>query len=63
MSDVTLFDDLSEHSDPEDALSDVSAGDPRSCRSAHERRQAKISDEIRKLESERQAKRAWTLSR
>lgn len=57
-----LFDDLSERSDSEDALSDVSAGDPRSRRSAHERRQAKVAAEIRKLEGELVAKRAWTLS-
>jgi U3 small nucleolar RNA-associated protein MPP10 len=57
-----LFDDLSERSDSEDALSDVSAGDPKSRRSAHERRQAKIAEEIRKLEAELVAKRAWTLS-
>ncbi|KAK3937894.1 Mpp10 protein-domain-containing protein [Diplogelasinospora grovesii] len=57
-----IFDDLSEHSDDEDALSDVSAGDPKSRRSAHERRQAKVAEEIRKLEAELVAKRAWTLS-
>ncbi|KAK4142080.1 Mpp10 protein-domain-containing protein [Dichotomopilus funicola] len=57
-----LFDDLSERSDSEDALSDVSAGDPRSRRSAHERRQAKVAQEIRTLEAELVAKRAWTLS-
>ncbi|KAL2259040.1 hypothetical protein VTK26DRAFT_7426 [Humicola hyalothermophila] len=57
-----LFDDLSERSDSEDALSDVSAGDPKSRRSAHERRQAKIAEEIRKLEAELVAKRAWTLA-
>ncbi len=57
-----LFDDLSERSDSEDALSDVSAGNPKSRRSAHERRQAKVADEIRKLEAELVAKRAWTLA-
>ncbi|KXX81996.1 hypothetical protein MMYC01_201485 [Madurella mycetomatis] len=57
-----LFDDLSERSDSEDALSNVSAGDPKSRRSAHERRQAKVAEEIRKLEAELVAKRAWTLS-
>lgn len=57
-----LFDDLSEHSDEEDALSDVSAGDPKSRRSAHERRQAKLAEEISKMESELVAKRAWVLS-
>jgi U3 small nucleolar RNA-associated protein MPP10 len=57
-----LFDDVSDNSDEEDALSDVSAGDPKSRRSAHERRQAKLSEEIRKMEAELVAKRAWTLS-
>lgn len=57
-----LFDDFPEHSDSDDALSDVSAGDPKSRRSAHERRQAKLAEEIRKLEAESVAKRAWTLS-
>lgn len=57
-----LFEDVSENSDEEDALSDVSAGDPKSRRSAHERRQAKLGEEIRKMESELVAKRAWTLS-
>ncbi|KAM7199376.1 putative U3 small nucleolar ribonucleoprotein [Naviculisporaceae sp. PSN 640] len=57
-----LFDDDSEVDDSDNALSDVSAGDPKSRRSAHERRQAKIAEEIRKLEAELVAKRAWTLS-
>ncbi|KAK3316703.1 Mpp10 protein-domain-containing protein [Apodospora peruviana] len=57
-----LFEDMSEYSDSEDALSDASAGNPKSRRSAHERRQAKVAEEIRKLESELVAKRAWTLS-
>lgn len=64
MADVRrdLFDDESDNSDEEDALSEVSAGDPKSRRSAHERRQAKLSEEIRKMEAELVAKRAWTLS-
>lgn len=57
-----LFEDESERSDSEDALSDASAGNPKSRRSAHERRQTKLAAEIRKLESELVAKRAWTLS-
>jgi len=57
-----LFDDVSDRSDSEDALSDASAGNPKSRRSAHERRQAKLAEEIRKLEAELVAKRAWTLS-
>lgn len=64
MADVKrdLFDDESENEDSEDALSDVSAGDPRSRRSAHERRQAKLAEEIRQLEAASIAKREWTLS-
>ncbi|GJC98526.1 U3 small nucleolar ribonucleoprotein Mpp10 [Colletotrichum higginsianum] len=58
-----LFHDESDHGDDsDDALSDVSAGDPRSRRSAHERRQAKLAEEIRKLEAESVAKRQWTLT-
>ncbi|WYZ41477.1 hypothetical protein EsH8_V_000372 [Colletotrichum jinshuiense] len=58
-----LFDDESDHGDDsDDALSDVSAGDPRSRRSAHDRRQAKLAEEIRKLEAESIAKRDWTLT-
>ncbi|KAJ4155728.1 hypothetical protein LMH87_000959 [Akanthomyces muscarius] len=64
MADVRrdLFDDESEMEDSEDALSDASAGDPKSRRSAHERRQAKLAEEIRKLEAASVAKREWTLS-
>lgn len=56
-----LFDESDEEGS-EDDLSDVSAGDPKSRRSAHERRQAKLADEIRKLEAASIAKREWTLS-
>ncbi|KAH8161226.1 hypothetical protein CIB48_g7034 [Xylaria polymorpha] len=64
MADVRrdLFEDESEHEDSEDALSDVSAGDPKSRRSAHERRQAKLAEEIRKLEAANVAKKDWTMS-
>ncbi|KKA26968.1 hypothetical protein TD95_004056 [Thielaviopsis punctulata] len=64
MNDVRrdLFDDLSENSEDEAELSDVSAGDPKSRRSAHERRQAKLAEEIRKLEAAAVEKRQWTLS-
>ncbi|KAI1850648.1 hypothetical protein JX266_003930 [Neoarthrinium moseri] len=57
-----LFEDESEHEDSDDALSDVSAGDPKSRRSAHERRQAKLAEEIRKLEAENVAQKKWTLT-
>lgn len=64
MADVKrdLFEDESEVSDSEDALSEVEAGDPKARRSAHERRQAKLAEEIRKLEAASVAKREWTLS-
>ncbi|PHH62086.1 hypothetical protein CDD81_7579 [Ophiocordyceps australis] len=63
MADVRrdLFDDDSDMQDSDDALSDVSAGDPKSRRSTHERRQAKLRDEIRRLEAASVAKREWTL--
>ncbi|KAI0407578.1 Mpp10 protein-domain-containing protein [Xylaria palmicola] len=64
MADVRrdLFEDESEHEDSEDALSDVSAGNPKSRRSAHERRQAKLAEEIRRLEAANVAKKNWTMS-
>lgn len=63
MADVRrdLFDE-SDHEDSEDALSEVDPSDPKSRRSAHERRQAKLGEEIRKLEAASVAKREWTLS-
>ncbi|KAM0333256.1 hypothetical protein ACHAQA_001916 [Verticillium albo-atrum] len=64
MEDVrrALFEDESDHGEDSDgALSDISAGDPRSRRSAHERRQAKLAEEIRKLEAASVAKREWAL--
>lgn len=57
-----LFEDSDEEDMSDDDLSDASAGDPKSRRSAHERRQAKLADEIRKLEAASVAKREWTLS-
>ncbi|KAI0439326.1 Mpp10 protein-domain-containing protein [Xylaria telfairii] len=64
MADVRrdLFEDESEHEDSEDALSDVSTGNLKSRRSAHERRQAKLAEEIRKLEAANVAKKDWTMS-
>ncbi|KUJ15646.1 putative U3 small nucleolar ribonucleoprotein mpp10 [Mollisia scopiformis] len=57
-----LFDDLSDQDNLEDALSDVDAADPKSRKSAHERRQAKLAEEIRRLEAASVAKRQWTLA-
>ncbi|MCJ1305922.1 U3 snoRNP protein [Hypocenomyce scalaris] len=54
-------DDLSANEDS-DPQSDVSPGDPRSRRSNHEKRQAKLAEEIRRLEAANVAKREWTLS-
>ncbi|KAK7754865.1 U3 snoRNP protein [Diatrype stigma] len=64
MADVhrDLFEDESEREDSDDALSDASAGDPKSRKSAHERRQAKLAEEIRTLEAANVAKREWALA-
>lgn len=64
MADVRrdLFEDDSAGEDSEDALSDVDPSDPKSRRSAHKRRQAKIAEEIRRLEAASVAKRDWTVS-
>lgn len=55
-------DELSAEEDSSDARSDAVPGDPRSRRSNHEKRQAKLAEEIRKLEAANVAKRDWTLS-
>lgn len=57
-----LFDDNSEHEGSGDALSDADPSELKSRKSAHERRQAKLTEEIRKLEAASVAKREWTLS-
>ncbi len=54
--------DDGELSDGIDGMSDVSAGDVRSRRSAHERRQAKILAEIRRLEADALKEKNWTLA-
>ncbi|KAB8303111.1 hypothetical protein EYC80_004562 [Monilinia laxa] len=56
-----LFDD-EDDANSDDALSDLDPADPKSRRSAHERRQAKIGEEIRRLEAASVAKREWTLA-
>ncbi|TID15594.1 putative u3 small nucleolar ribonucleoprotein mpp10 [Venturia nashicola] len=53
--------------DEDDELSDaegeeVDHGDPKSRRSAHQKRQAAVLAEIRKLEAQSVAKRTWTMS-
>ncbi|KAI9855564.1 MAG: U3 snoRNP protein [Vezdaea acicularis] len=55
-------DDLSANEDDGSDLSEKDAGDPKGRRSNHERRQAKLAAEIRRLEAENIAKRDWTLS-
>ncbi|KAI1822117.1 Mpp10 protein-domain-containing protein [Xylaria intraflava] len=64
MADVRrdLFEDESEREDSEDALSEVEAGDPKARRSVYERRQAKLAEEIRKLEAANVAKKDWTMA-
>jgi U3 small nucleolar RNA-associated protein MPP10 len=57
-----LFDDVSDQAGSEDALSEVDPSDPKSRKSAHERRQAKLKEEMRRLEAASVAKRDWTLS-
>ncbi|KAA8619686.1 U3 small nucleolar ribonucleoprotein Mpp10 [Pyrenophora tritici-repentis] len=56
-----LFED-DDDNDSEGDLSDVDPSDPKSRRSTHERRQAKIAEEIRRLEAANVAKRQWQLS-
>ncbi|KAG9525030.1 Mpp10 protein, partial [Aureobasidium melanogenum] len=54
-----LFDDVTDDEEDEENLDPA---DPRSRRSAHERRQAALTEEIRRLEAANVAKRDWTLS-
>ncbi|KAK7509499.1 U3 small nucleolar ribonucleoprotein complex, subunit Mpp10 [Phyllosticta citriasiana] len=56
-----LFDESDADSDASD-LSSVDSADPKSRKSTHERRQAKLQEEIRRLEAQNVAKRQWTLS-
>ncbi|OCK80891.1 Mpp10 protein [Lepidopterella palustris CBS 459.81] len=56
-----LFGD-SDGSDLDGDLSELDPADPKSRRSTHERRQAKLAEEIRQLEAANVAKRDWTLS-
>ncbi|RKF75334.1 U3 small nucleolar RNA-associated protein MPP10 [Golovinomyces cichoracearum] len=57
-----LFDDESTHGDSEDVLSESNPSDPKSRKSNHERKQAKIIEEIRRLEAASVASREWTLA-
>ncbi|CAD6505096.1 BgTH12-00594 [Blumeria graminis f. sp. triticale] len=64
MADVRrdIFDDNSEHSNSDEEALEIDPADPRTRRSAHERKQAKILQEIQRLEAKSIAKREWTLS-
>ncbi|KAI9849260.1 MAG: U3 snoRNP protein [Sclerophora amabilis] len=55
--DVSADDDASDN-----AMAQLDPSDPKGRRSNHERRQAKIMEEIRKLEAANVGKRKWTLS-
>ncbi|KAK8085236.1 U3 small nucleolar ribonucleoprotein mpp10 [Apiospora hydei] len=57
-----LFEDESERDDSEDELSEVDPGDPKARRSAHERKQAKLAEEIRRLEAANVGEKKWVLS-
>ena len=55
-----LFEDSDADSD--EMLTDLDPADPKARRSTHERRQAKIAEEIRRLEAANVAKREWQMS-
>ena len=57
-----IFEDDPSVGEDSETNSVIDPGDPRSRRSNHERRQAKLAEEIRKLEAANVAKRDWTLS-
>ena len=57
-----LFDDEESEQDEGESQERLDPADPKSRRSAHERRRAAIAEEIRKLEAANVAKREWTLS-
>jgi U3 small nucleolar RNA-associated protein MPP10 len=56
-----LFED-DDDAESDGDLSDLDPSDPKSRRSTHERRQAKIAEQIRKLEAANVAKREWQLA-
>lgn len=57
-----LFEDESEEEEEDEAQPDLDPSDPKSRRSAYERRKAALAEEIRKLEAANVAKREWVLS-
>ncbi|KAK5163775.1 U3 snoRNP protein [Saxophila tyrrhenica] len=57
-----LFEDDESEQEEEEAPEKLDPSDPRSRRSAYERKKAALAEEIRKLEAANVAKREWTLS-
>ena len=57
-----LFDDEDAPSDDEDVDMDGDPADPMNRRSSHQKRQAALTDEIRKLETENVAKKQWVMT-
>ena len=57
-----LFDDELSAQAESEPPSDLDPGEPKSRKSNHERRQAKLAEEIRRLEAANVAKREWTLA-
>ncbi|KAI4140039.1 MAG: hypothetical protein LQ341_003986 [Variospora aurantia] len=57
-----IFEDDLSGEDESEPNTNATPGDPRTRRSNHEKRQAKLAEEIRKLEAANVAKRDWTLS-
>ncbi|KAF2117638.1 U3 small nucleolar ribonucleoprotein complex, subunit Mpp10 [Lophiotrema nucula] len=57
-----LFEDDDEADETDGNLTDLDPSDPKSRRSTHERKQAKLAEEIRKLEAANVAKRPWQIS-
>ena len=57
-----LFDDELSAQAESEPPADLDPGDPKSRKSNHERRQAKLAEEIRRLESANVARREWTLA-
>jgi U3 small nucleolar RNA-associated protein MPP10 len=57
-----LFEDDDDAEESDGNLTDLDPSDPKARRSTHERKQAKLAEEIRKLEAANVAKREWQLS-
>jgi U3 small nucleolar RNA-associated protein MPP10 len=57
-----LFEDDDDAEESDGNLTDLDPSEPKARRSTHERKQAKLAEEIRKLEAANVAKREWQLS-